>query len=336
MTQRPTTPPEPTQHEISLLSADAVREVFDPRTALESQRAAFTALGAGAAVLPARLLLPGSDDASAFCYAARLSPDGPAVSKFGSVNPANSGRGLPAISAVITVLDPATGRPQAIMDGTVVTTLRTAAASVLAAQVLGADSGVLAVIGSGVQAAAHLEALAAVCPAREVRLFGRDADAARRCADQAPGPQVRVCATAEEAVRGASLIVTATTSVEPVLEADWVAPGATVISVGSFAADRHELDQALVSRAAAVVVDDLETALEHAGPVVRAVAEGTLRREDIADLGAVLTGGRPWRREAGEIVYYNSVGMGVQDAAAAAAIAEAVAQRPELGRRMVW
>lgn len=320
--------------ETLLLTAAEVRQLFDARRALESQRAAFTALATGRAVLPARLLLPGQAESAAFCYAARLAPDAPAVSKFGSVNPGNAERGLAAVSAVITVLDPETGRPQAIMDGTEVTTLRTAAASALAAQTLAGRVSVLAVIGSGVQAAAHLAALAEVLPADEVRLFSRNAETAARLAERAAGPPIRVCASAEEAVAGADLIVTATTSAEPVLQADWVAEGATVLSVGSFAPDRHELDQQLLRRCARIVVDDRATALEHAGPIVTGVASGELDPDSVLELGTILTDPGRWRRDPADIVHYNSVGVGIQDAAAAAAITEAAADRPELGTRI--
>lgn len=320
-------------NELLLLTAAEVAQVFDAHRALESQRVAFTALAGGDAVLPARLLLPGQAESTAFCYAARLAPDAPAVSKFGSVNPGNADRGLAAISAVITVLDPETGLPRAIMDGTEVTTLRTAAASALAAQTLAGRVSVLAVIGSGVQAAAHLAALASVLPAEEVRLFSRNAETAERVARQTPGPAVRVCASAEEAVRGADLIVTTTTSADPVLAADWVAEGATVISVGSFAPDRHELDQELLRRCAHIVVDDRATAVEHAGPIVAAVRSGDLDPESVLELGAILNDPQSWHREPGDIVHYNSVGVGIQDAAAAAVITDAAAARPELGTR---
>lgn len=322
-----------------LLTADEVRQVLDPELALESQRRAFIALAGGGAVLPERLLLSGTEQSAAFCYAARMEPDAPAVSKFGSVNPRNADRGLPAVNAVITVLDPHTGQLQAVMDGTEVTTLRTAAASALAAQTLtgstsGGRIGTLAVIGSGVQAAAHLRALAAVAPAERVQLYSRNPDTAARCAAQAPGPPVRVCASAEEAVRGADLVITATTSAEPVLRGEWVDDGATVISVGSFAPDRHEVDQAFLRRCGTIVVDDRSTAVEHAGPIVTAVTDGTLSANSILELGAILLDPGSWQRAPGEIVHYNSVGVGIQDAAAAAAITAAVADRPELGRRL--
>jgi ornithine cyclodeaminase len=111
-----------------VLSADDVERLFTLDRAIASQREAFTALGQGTAVLPPRLLVPGGSGAMAFCYAARLSPDGAAVSKFGSVNPGNLARRLSTVNALVTVLDAETGQPVAVMDGTMVTTIRTSVA----------------------------------------------------------------------------------------------------------------------------------------------------------------------------------------------------------------
>lgn len=308
-----------------VLSAADVARVFTPEVALASQRRAFAELGHGRAQLPARLLLDGAEGSTAFCYAARTSPDGAAVSKFGSVNPANADRGLPTIGALVTVLDAETGRPAAIMDGTLVTTLRTAAATAVAIDELAGD-GPVAVIGSGVQAAAHLVSLPLVRPDAELRLAGRDPEAVRRVAAAAGRPVSR-CASVAEACAGAAAVVTTTTSATPVLEAGWLADGAVVMSIGSFAADRCEVGPDLVERAGLVVVDDVPTSLEHAGPVVAAVAEGRLAESDLVALGDVVAG-HAGRASADQVVYVNSVGIGVQDAAAAEVI---VAEARRLG-----
>ncbi|WP_460744040.1 ornithine cyclodeaminase family protein [Mariniluteicoccus endophyticus] len=297
-----------------ILSSDDITSLFTPEVALESQRRAFAELGHGRAQLPARLLIDGREESTAFCYAARTNPDGAAVSKFGSVNPANADRGLPTISALVVVLDPVTGRPAAVMDGTLVTTLRTAAASAVAIDALAGD-GPVAIVGSGVQARAHLTSLPLVRPDAEYRITSLDLDAARRLADGADRP-VEVFETVQDAVEGAAVVLTATTSPKPLLEASWISPGAVVMSIGSFAADRHEVGQDLVKRADLVVVDHVETCLEHAGPVVEAVRTGLLQPCDLVALGDVAVGNRG-RASADEIVYVNSVGIGVQDAAAA-------------------
>lgn len=314
-----------------VLSASDVTAVFDMDTAIESQRAAFRGLGSGRAQLPARLLLGGPDDSSSFCYAARVSPDTGAVCKFGSMAPANVERGLPAIAALVTALDAETGRPVAIMDGTTVTTLRTSAASAVAAEALARpDSTALAVLGSGVQAAAHVEALSTVLPLSEVRVWSRTVENARRLVqrlqDRFPF-RCSVAESADKAVAGADVVATCTSSEVPVVDVDWLAPGTTVISVGSFAAHRSEVPAELLARAAAVVVDDVETSLEHAGPVVAAVQGGVLGRDDLVPLGDVVVGTHPGRTGDDELVFFNSVGIGVQDAAAAWAVVEAARAR---------
>lgn len=304
-----------------ILSAQDVHRVLDEPTALESQRQAFRALGLGHAQQPARILMEGPDNTSTFCYAAQVDADSGAVCKFGAVRPGNVARGLPSISAVIVVLDPETGRPAALVDGTSVTTIRTSAASAVAAEHLTVpQSSVLAVIGSGVQAEAHVRLMRHVLPLREVRIFGRDGQASARLAARLRddlGLDVQSVATSAAAVGGAQVVVTATSSQTPVLDHADLDPGTTVISVGSYAAERCEIPRETVLAAETVVVDHREVAAEHAGPIVQAVADGLLDPGDVVDLGQVVTGQHPGRRTRTGIVYYNSVGIGVQDAAAA-------------------
>jgi ornithine cyclodeaminase len=300
--------------DVLLLSAADVHAVFDVGTAIESQRAAFGALGRDEALLAPRALLPAGDDV-AFCYVSRLPGTGP-VAKFGSVNAGNPDRGLPSVHAMVTVLDPEDGRPVAIIEGTSVTTLRTSAASAVAIDHLAVPGASrLAVIGCGVQGRAHVDAIAAVRPLSEIRLFSRTPASAEALAVDTGG---RVVASAREAVEGADLVAICTTSAEPVVYGSWLSPGCTVVSVGSFAPDRSEVDAELVTKAAAVVVDDVETSLEQAGSIVAA----GLTENDLIPLGHVVAGLADARRTPADIVFYNSVGLGVQDTAAAARIVE--------------
>ncbi len=319
------------------LSAAEVTQVFDMDTAIESQRVAFRELGREHAQLPARLLLSGPEESSSFCYAARVSDDTGAVCKFGSAAPANVGRGLPTVSAIVTALDPVTGVPVAVMDGTTVTTIRTSAASAVAAEALARpESAVVTVFGSGVQAEAHVDALSRVLPLREVRVVGRTASSVQamvdRCRERCDF-EVTAVDEARSAVDGADVVVGATTSPSAVFDVDWLASGATVISVGSFAADRSEVPVELVGRADRVVVDDIETALEHAGPVVAALERQLIARSDLVGLGEVVAGRTAGRSGPDDLVFYNSVGIGVQDAAAAWAVV-AAAREQGLGQRL--
>jgi ornithine cyclodeaminase/alanine dehydrogenase-like protein (mu-crystallin family) len=317
----------PSENSLLVLSAADVKGLLSIDLAIESQRIAFENLGRGRAVLPTRLLVDGDQDSVSFCYAARLTPDSGAVCKFGSVNPANADLGLPTISALITVLDGADGRPVAIMDGTAVTTIRTSAASAVAVQALAnPHSTSLAILGSGVQAEEHVRAISRVLPLTSVRVWGADpaqCAALVRTLGEQDRFDVAQAMTAEQAVRAADVVVGCTTSFDPILETAWLRDGALVISIGSFASNRCEVPQDLLSRADAVVVDDVDTAIEHAGPIVVGVSSGLLALDQLISLGEVIAGLRPARRQPSDIIYYNSVGIGVQDAAAAQVIVDA-------------
>ncbi|WP_369231787.1 ornithine cyclodeaminase family protein [Streptomyces sp. R21] len=318
------------------LSSEQVQELLTTDAAIASQRAAFTALGDGTAELPGKIMHPSRfDDSVFFSYVSRLSADTGAVAKFGSVNPGNAAAGLPTIHAVITALDPVTGQLAAVMDGTAVTTLRTAAASAVAFDALAtADSTELGLLGSGTQALAHARAVARVRELRSVRVWsphaGRRALAAQRLAAEL-GIATKAVDSAEEAVAGLPMVAACTLSSTPVVRGEWLAPGCTVVSVGSFEPTRSEVDAEVVRRAAAVVVDDPGTAAEHAGPVVDALRQGLLSPEQLIPLGGVLTGRRTARTSPDDIVFYNSVGLGIQDAAAAWAVIDA-ARRGEAHR----
>jgi ornithine cyclodeaminase len=310
--------------DVLLLSAADVRAVFDLPAAIESQRAAFGALGRGEARLAPRLLLDGPDGDVAFGYLSRLPGTG-AVAKFGSVTPGNAARGLPTVAALVTVQDPVDGRPVAIIEGEAVTTLRTAAASAVAADHLAApDASRLAVIGCGVQGRAHVRAMPRVRPIRRAAVACRHPETCGTAAELAAELELPVEGTGSvrAAVADADIVVTATTSAEPVVLGEWVEPGCTVLSVGSFAPDRREVDGAVLTRAAAVVVDDVATALRQAGPIVAGVRDGHLSAAGVRALGPIVAGLAPGRAAPGDVIFYNSVGLGVQDTAAAAVIVD--------------
>jgi ornithine cyclodeaminase/alanine dehydrogenase-like protein (mu-crystallin family) len=321
-----------------LLGAADVARIFDLDTGLASQREAFGRLGRGEADQPARLVLPVPRDGSlAFCYAARLAPDSGAVSKFGSVNPGNAAAGRPTVSATVLVLDPDDGRLVAVVEGTSLTALRTSAASALAATLLARPgAATAAVLGPGVQGRGHVRALAHALPLQEVRLWGRDRHAAEQAAadlDRVVRSRVLAAATVAEAVAGADIVATCTASPSPLVEAGQLGPGATVISIGSIAPDRSEVDRGVLAAAGTVVVDHPPAALEHAGPVIQALAAGLLRETDLVGLGEVAVGRHPGRLGPDDLVFYNSLGLGVQDAAAAWAIVER-ASRLGVGTRV--
>jgi ornithine cyclodeaminase len=305
-----------------LLDAAAVRAALPLPRALESQRLAFAALGRGEVAASGKLLLDDSPDSTLFCYVARLDGHSPAVCKIGSVNPGNAAAGLPAVSATVLALDPRTGRPWAVLDGTEVTTLRTAAATALAVDLLAPrTAGVLAIVGAGVQGRQHARAIAGVRALREIRVWSptpeHRAEAAAGLATELAAP-VRAADSVAGAVHGADLVVTCTLSSTPVLRRAWLAEHCLVASVGSFSAARCEVDDDLVDQASLIVVDDVPTALRNAGPVVRAGERGAGVAARLRGLGDLVLD--PPALPPPGLVFFNSTGLGVQDAAAAAMV----------------
>jgi ornithine cyclodeaminase/alanine dehydrogenase-like protein (mu-crystallin family) len=212
---------------------------------------------------------------------------------------------VPTHHATILLFKPETGEPLVIMDGGLITEVRTAAVSAVAtARLARPDASVLAIIGSGVQARSHLEALRLVRDFREVRVWSP-----RRAAAFAEEHGVRAAASAEEAVSGADVVVTATTSPTPVLRGEWLSPGVHINAVGAPRPDWRELDDEVLRRAR-IYVDSREAALEESGDVM---ASG----EIFAEIGEVLSGTKPGRRDPEEITLFKSLGLAVEDVATA-------------------
>jgi ornithine cyclodeaminase len=304
------------------LTGDDIHRLLDLDTVARSQRDAFTALWRGAVDLPAKIMHASRfDDSVVFGYLARMSADTGAIAKVGSVNPGNPALGLPSIAALVIAFDPTTGTPVALLDGTALTTLRTAAGSAVAIDALAvADADGLGVLGSGVQARAHVRAVARVRPLRTVAIWSPDPGRRARAAAELTaelGISVHAVDDPKAAVTGMPIVATCTLATTPVLAGAWLASGCTVVSIGSFEPDRAEVDGETIRRAATVVVDDPSTAATHAGPIVTAIADGVLTVAELIPLGAVLAGDRVGRGADDDIVFYNSVGLGIQDAAVA-------------------
>jgi ornithine cyclodeaminase/alanine dehydrogenase-like protein (mu-crystallin family) len=233
----------------------------------------------------------------------------------------NAAKGLPALYATIVLLDPETGALAAIMDGRYITAARTAAVSAVAVRHLSrTNSYVLAILGSGVQARSHAEALCGIKLFQEVRVWSPTPEHVARFVSEASAlvqPPVRTAASAKDAVRGADVIVLATSSAVPVIQSDWIAPGALVISLGAHEPGMREMDPALTARAR-VIVDSRAAALVEAGDIVQGIREGHFTKAHIAaELGEVILGRVPGRRTNEEIVIFKSLGMAVEDVAAA-------------------
>jgi len=233
----------------------------------------------------------------------------------------NVTKGLPSHLATILLFDPDTGALMAVMDGRYITEARTAAVSAVSARALARpDAGVLALLGSGVQARSHLEALAQVRPLSEVRVWSPQPRNRERFVTEMAGTvasPLRATDSAEAAVRDADLVVLVTSSPTPVVEDAWVRPGAHVISVGACRPDQREMAPALVARGR-LVVDSRAAALVESGDVVQGIREGRFEASHVAgELGEVLLGRVAGRRSADEVTIFKSLGMAVEDVAAA-------------------
>ncbi len=237
------------------------------------------------------------------------------------IMPGNPARGLDAHQGLVTLFDGETGQPNAILDASAVTEVRTAAVTAVATRALSRpDARTLAILGAGTQARAHLEALLPVREFEQVRIYAPTEAHARVLVEQASGAgaELRVASSAEGAVRDADVVVTATSSREPVLRRGWLKPGAHLNAVGASTPRARELDTATVA-ASALFCDSRESLRHEAGEFQLAVAEGLITGEEHvrAELGEVLAGTAPGRRDAGELTLFRSLGLAIEDLAAA-------------------
>jgi thiomorpholine-carboxylate dehydrogenase len=261
---------------------------------------ALADLSAGRVVQPVRTMLP--VESQGF-FAVMPAYTGALGAKLVTFFPDN--RDLPTHHALIVLFRPETGAPLVVMDGRLITEMRTAAASAVATDLLARrDASVLAILGAGVQAGSHLEALRLVREFREVRVWSPRSGRAF-----AERHGVLASRSAEEAVRGADVVVVATASRTPVLRGRWLVPGVHVNAVGAVRPDWRELDDETLRRAR-LYVDSRAAATQEAGDVIAAGAP-------FAELGEVVAGTRPGRQAADEITLFKSVGVAVEDVVAA-------------------
>lgn len=313
------------------LSPADVETLLSPRECIELMAAALADHARGDVHLPLRTVvaLPASGGVMALMPAARTGATPGLGLKAVCVFPGNPARRLDAHQGVVTLFEPDSGVPLAIMSASALTAIRTAAVSALATRVLAReDAAVLAVLGAGVQARAHVHAIAMVRPLAAVRVFAPTAAHAERLAGELRGAlggtTVVAAASAEVAVRGADVVVTATNGRTPVLCREWLAPGAHVNAIGASQPSSRELDTATVA-AAALFVDSRESALHEAGELQLALREGAIAGPEHiqAELGEVLLGRHPGRSGSDQLTLFRSLGLAIEDLAAAQHVAAA-------------
>jgi alanine dehydrogenase len=310
-----------------VLSRRDVEALLEPRELIDALASAMADLSAGRAANPNRVaaLVPERDSLLAAMpgYVPSL---GALTAKLVTLFPGNAGGPLPTHQAVLGAFDPESGEPMAFMDATAITELRTAAGSALSVRLLArADARVVAIAGTGVQAGAHARAVPLVRDVTELRIAGRSAAKAEALARELrdDGLPARAARSVEEAVRGADIVCAATHALEPVMRREWLSPGAHVTSVG-YNPDGRELDDATVADAV-VVVESRATALAPppagANDLTRPIAAGLFTADHVhAEIGELVAGTRPGRTAPEQITVYKSVGVAVQDAAAAALV----------------
>ena len=303
-----------------ILGAGDVERLLDPDALIDALSSAMGDLSAGRASAPNRIAARVEErDALLAAMPAWTPSAGALTAKLVALFPHNAGTALPTHQALIAVFDPATGEPTALLDGTVITALRTGAGSALATRLLAReDATTLAILGTGVQARAHARTVTRVRAFTDVRVAGRDHAGAQALADEIGA---RAAGSFAEACEGADVVCATTHAEEPVVRRAWLAPGAHVTSVGYNPGGR-EVD--------AETVDDALVAVESRAAALAPVPAGATELAGIdptrvVEIGELLDGRRAGRTSPDELTLYKSVGVAVQDGAAAALVLRAAA-----------
>jgi len=297
------------------LSETEVREVLTMGELIDAMELALIAFSAGRAVQPVRSVLE-IGERSFFGLMPALVSDGAMLgAKLVTVVPDNPAKGLPSHQAAIVLFDVASGALLAVADGRYITEARTAAVSAVSARHMARrDAAVLAIIGSGVQAHSHLEALPLVRDFREIRAWSPNAVRLRQFV---AGHDIIACDSAERAVRDADVVVLATSSTTPVIDESWIAPGTHLVAVGACRPTHREIDPRLVARSL-VVADSRAAAMKESGDILLAIEEGFICPDHIhAELGEVASGAKAGRQHDGQITLFKSLGLAIEDVVSA-------------------
>lgn len=321
-----------------ILSQADVERLLPMRDCIEIMASTLASLARGDAVLPLRTVIriPQTRDAFGVMPAYLGSPK-TIGAKIVSVFPGNHGTDLDSHQGAVLLFDRDNGSLAALLDATAITTIRTAAVSAVATRALAKqNASTLAIIGSGVQARAHVEAMCAVRPIASLRVWSRNSEHARELAAFARDRfhlDASASGTGADAVRDADIVCTVTSSSEPVLRGEWLAPGTHVNAVGACTPNAREIDSAVVVRSR-LYVDRRESALNEPGDILVPLRDGEIVPEHIvAELGELLIGRGVGRRDDREITLFKSLGLAIEDLAAAAHVYDQ-AERTRAGVRV--
>jgi ornithine cyclodeaminase/alanine dehydrogenase-like protein (mu-crystallin family) len=313
--------------DLLVLNREQVAQLLPMPECIKVMRDALAALARGEALVPLRTVMrvPGVSGFLGLMpgyISPRDGQEGALGLKAVSVFPGNASRGIDTHQGAVLLFEADTGRLSALLDGAAITAIRTAAVSGVATDVLARpDASELAILGAGVQARTHIEAIAAVRPLRRVRIWSRNPEHAAVLASELRrrfGFPIEAAPSAEAAVREADLVATVTASPEPILKREWLKDGVHINAVGSSIPTSREIDTATMV-AARLFVDRRESALAEAGDLLIAMREDALTGDHIqAELGEVIIGKHPGRRSPGELTLFKSLGLAVEDVASAA------------------
>jgi len=312
---------------VLVLSEHDVRELLDMESCMEAMAEVLAALARGELFQPLRFVArpPSANGFLGLMPAHRSGPNAVYSLKEIVVTPTNPTRGLDAHQGAVLLHDGETGQLAAVLNASPVTEIRTAAVSGLATRTLARqDAKRVAILGAGVQARGHVEAMRAVLDDPEIRIWARNPDTAETLAAEVgaiASPSV------DAALFGAEVVCTTTASTDPVVERRWLTAGAHVNAVGACIPTARELDTATVA-ASSFFVDRRESALSEAGDLMLAQAEGAVGPDHIkAELGEVLAGAHPGRQDEGELTVFESLGIAVEDLAAAELVVRRARER---------
>ena len=304
-----------------ILSGHEIDQCLPMAAAINGMKQAFAASTAGEGELPNRTIVALGDtsDLAIFMPSHMKNLSRTSIKSL-TFLPENGRKGLPVVHAVVVVFDSVSGSPLALIEGSRLTAIRTAAGGGASVDLLARkDSVSLAMLGSGTQAKAGIEAACAVREIKLVRLYSPTPGNAEALADELSQaswcPEIRVVADPDEAVRTADIIWTATTSLTPTFSAASVAPGAHIVGIGSFQPSMVEIEPSILNKGT-VFVDQMEASWSEAGEMIAARSQGLLDFEEVTELGEIVLGLHPGRADDHEITVFKSVGIAAQDAMA--------------------
>jgi len=310
-----------------LLNKEDIKKVFTMKDAIEADKKCYALNSEGKFQVPLRPVI--STEKGNFCFMPSFSQDmNAAACKIVNIMPGNAKLGLPGSIGMVMLFDGETGQAKAVLDGTYVTAVRTAAASGAAFDLFGRkDAKIGAMIGTGSQAMCQLEAMLTARKLDEVRVAARDFEKTKAFVEKAKaelasyGTEIIACENTNNAVDGADLITLVTVSNEPVCSADYFKPGCVISAVGAYQYEMQELDPKVFDKCGKIYFDNMEAVLSESGDILKPLDAGTLSKDQFTgDIGDFILGNIPGRESEDEIIVFENVGFGALDLVAAAEI----------------